>query len=88
MRLILISIILVALAGCSIQDDRPSYEYPERSKTKGTDWPKLGIATELEAAAISLQSRAQNNQKDVDHLVARAKILRARAKHLHGEVSD
>lgn len=88
MRLILNSIILLALAGCSIQDDRPSYEYPEGSKTRSTDWPKLGIATELQAAAVSVQSRAQNNQKDADHLVARAKTLRARTKHLRRQVRD
>ena len=77
MRLILTSIIFVALAGCSIQDDRPSYEYPEGSKTK-----------ELQAAAISVQSRAQINQKDADRLVARAKTLWARTKHLRRQVRD
>jgi hypothetical protein len=88
MRLILTSIIFVALAGCSIQDDRPSYEYPEGSKTKGTDWPKLSIATELQAAAISVQSRTQIKQKDADRLVARAKTLWARTKHLRRQVRD
>lgn len=88
MRLILSSITLIAVAGCSIQDNRPNYEYPEGSQTKGADWPELAVTSELEAAGTSVQNRAQTNQADADRLAARTRALRARAERLRRQVGN
>lgn len=88
MRLILASIPLIALAGCSIQDNRPDYVYPEASKVKGTDWPELAVTSELEAAGTTVQTRAETNQAEADRLAARARALRARADRLRRQVGN
>ncbi len=88
MRLIFASIFLAALAGCSIQDNRPDYEYPAGSEVKGADWPDLAVTSELEAAGSNVQERAQTNQAEADRLAARARALRARADRLRRQVGN
>ncbi len=88
MRLIFASICLFAIAGCSIQDNRPDYEYPEGSETKGSDWPELATTAELEAAGTDIQTSAEENQIAADRLAARARALRARADRLRRQVGN
>ena len=88
MRLVFTSLTLIALAGCSIQNNRPDYEYPEASKVKGTDWPDLGITSELQAEGAVVLDRAQTNQTEADRLAARARALRARADRLRRQVGN
>jgi hypothetical protein len=88
MRLILTSITLIALAGCSIQSNRADYKYPEGSETDGTDWPELAVTAELEAAGTTTQARASENQEDADRLAARARALKARAERLRRQVGN
>lgn len=88
MRLILASIILAAFAGCSIQDNRPDYEYPDASEPKGTEWPKLAVTSELESAGVTVKERAETNQVEADRLAARARALRARADRLRRQVGN
>ncbi|PCH93162.1 MAG: hypothetical protein COB84_09800 [Rhodobacteraceae bacterium] len=44
--IILASIVLCALAGCSIKSAVPEFEYPEAKNTK--TWPKLVSTAQLE----------------------------------------
>lgn len=88
MRLIFTSLALVALAGCSIQDNRPDYEYPEGSKAKGADWPELAVISELQSQGTDVQTTAEQNQIEADRLAARARALRARADRLRRQVGN
>ncbi|MCO4823676.1 hypothetical protein OAC63_05800 [Amylibacter sp.] len=88
MRAILTFATFLALAGCSIQDNNPDYEYPEGSEAKGPDWPELAVTSELESAGATVQSDAAENQTDADRLAARALALRARADRLRRQVGN
>lgn len=88
MRVIFTFATILALAGCSIQDNKPDYEYPEGSNANGPDWPKLAVTSELESAGTAVQSDAAENQTDADRLAARARALRARADRLRRQVGN
>ncbi len=88
MRVIFTFATILALAGCSIQDNNPDYEYPEGSEASGPDWPELAITSELESAGASVQSDAADNQTDADQHAARAVALRARADRLRRQVGN
>lgn len=88
MRLILPCTLILALAGCSIQDNRADYEYPASSDASGADWPDLSVTSELRDAGTTVQTRAANNQTEADRLVARARALRARAARLRQQVGN
>ena len=88
MHLILTSTVLIALAGCSIQNKHPNYEYPKSSRTTGTDWPKLAVTSELVLNPKSVQSQAQVNQVGADHLASRANALRVRTERLRHNLGN
>ena len=85
MRISLSILTVFALAGCSIQSNRPDYQYPSQSDVSGTDWPKLAVTAELEAAGDTVKENAENNQIEAERLAARAKALKARAARLKRE---
>lgn len=82
MRVTLAAFLILALAGCSIQSNRPDYEYPANSDATGSDWPDLAVTTELVGAGQDVQTNASAQQAQADQLAARARALRERAARL------